>query len=182
MAAITNTAGGSRKGIHGLLLAASYPTSTAWEQPVAQTFADNITSLCRQDEEFRLALWLSVHEAVVNAVVHGNLEIQSPEDSSESMTSFHQKIRENLNNPEMSARRVALVAYRYEDDCIRIEITDQGPGLPEVAIHKNRQASGMGCRLMQSLALHSFYDHERRTQILDFVLKVPLSSGETLPA
>jgi two-component sensor histidine kinase len=159
------------KQLTGLLLAASYPSSTAWEHPVAQTFADNVTAMCRQDEEFSLALWLSVHEAVVNAVVHGNLEIESPEDSFDSMGQFHEQIRERLKNQSYANRRVALVAYRHDDECIRVEITDQGKGLPEVALHKNKQASGMGCRLMQTLSLHAFYDQDRRTQVIDFELK-----------
>lgn len=96
----------------------------------------------------------ALHECIMNAVVHGNLEVtgKSLADMT-SMTSLNDTIEARLARPELSGRRVRVVV-----DCDRnglaLTVHDEGRGYDVTAAREARDdsASGRGLSLMRLLA------------------------------
>ena len=71
---------------------------------------------------------MALHEAVSNAVVHGNLEIPlSMPGKQDGLSGYARLIEERLAEARFAARRVE-VAARSEDHAVHIAVQDQGPG------------------------------------------------------
>jgi len=78
----------------------------------------------------RLKLDLAVHEALRNAVEHGNLELDSslkPDVLGDDGNLYHEKLVERLNNSKYADRVVCLEYSRVHDKC-ELSITDEGKG------------------------------------------------------
>ena len=69
---------------------------------------------------------LALHEALTNAVVHGNLELQSSLKE-EGDDTFFRAMEERLADPRLAGRMVTVEADS-DGNTYRWSITDQGPG------------------------------------------------------
>ncbi|OYQ33757.1 hypothetical protein CHU95_15565 [Niveispirillum lacus] len=114
---------------------------------------------------------ICVHEAVSNAIVHGNLDIhQAPTADGVAFDGFYRLVQERLTNREHANRRVTVEALVQPPDlCIRI--TDQGrghPGLIPTEIDRLEAKSGRGVRIMGELADRVSFSDAGRTVSLTF--------------
>lgn len=70
-------------------------------------------------------LWLGFHEALINAIVHGNLGITKPDDNEKDLT---QLVKEELKNyPEKKNKKV-YVKIDVDDKKVYVKISDEGKG------------------------------------------------------
>ena len=69
---------------------------------------------------------LCLHEALVNAVIHGNLEIPST-IKDQSLEAFEKLIQERESLPEFADRPV-VIRCQITPERIKFEIEDQGSG------------------------------------------------------
>lgn len=107
---------------------------------IAEKMLDSVFSFRTTDEARDLARWLAaacpdaegaqlgLHELLINAVEHGNLNISHEEKSAflESQTLITE-IRTRLESPEYASRR-AEVSFRRKPEQLEFEIRDQGRG------------------------------------------------------
>ncbi|MGK5094599.1 response regulator [Deltaproteobacteria bacterium TL4] len=84
-------------------------------QPIFQLFNIN---------HFQISVCLS--ESLMNAIVHGNLEISS-ELKEESMEAFFDLVHEREAMPEFANKVVKILGFLNKNEC-RLEIIDQGKG------------------------------------------------------
>ncbi|NUP11396.1 MAG: response regulator [Polyangiaceae bacterium] len=106
------------------------------------------------DETLVVQVAVALREAIVNAIVHGNLEVSSSllEDGG---AAFAQAIEERRQKAPYRDRKVSVVA-RYAPGEVRYVITDQGPGfdpstLPDPTDLTNlEKASGRGLMLIRT--------------------------------
>ena len=93
---------------------------------------------------------LALQEAISNAVIHGNLSVQSLEDPSLSaLARFSSEIEERLADPELANRRLK-VAVQLGEGGTTVDVIDQGPGFTPGA-RKSSVASGRGISLIESI-------------------------------
>lgn len=101
----------------------------------------------------RISLGVAIQEALLNAWIHGNLEIQSSRKK-EGFEAYDRLIRERRNAPPYRDRHITVRAA-FDATEGRIEIQDEGPGfdvstVPDPRLPENiRRPSGRGLFLMR---------------------------------
>lgn len=102
----------------------------------------------------RIRISVAVEEAIVNAIVHGNLEVSSELRERED-DEYHRLIEQRRKNAPWSSRKVRIVA-EASPEMISYEICDSGPGF-DLSTLKNPtdsenllRNSGRGILLMRS--------------------------------
>ncbi|MDG5494165.1 ATP-binding protein [Niveispirillum sp. BGYR6] len=98
-------------------------------------------------------LELCLHEAVSNAVVHGNLGIRNgPGGDREAFDRFHREIHSRMAMRDYARRRVSIDISNEADQAV-VAVSDEGEGYqaasPDVAPDAK---SGRGLRLLRELA------------------------------
>jgi len=129
--------------VHDFDLAA--PLSVAWRS--RYDFADD------QAMDMELAL----QEALANAVLHGNLGLDSSWRAKANLRDFAILQRERLDNPEYGLRMVAVASYR-QGDCLQVIVTNEGPGfdwLRAAAPQKLQSDCARGLSLIHRLSLET---------------------------
>ncbi len=110
------------------------------------------------DESNKLRLGVAVDEALVNAMYHGNLEVNSDLRQVDDQE-YYDLIKERQKDDAYMNRRVNVEVNFCNDD-MEIVITDEGPGfdpskLPDPTDPENlEKASGRGL-----LLIRTFMDH-----------------------
>lgn len=108
------------------------------------------------DETGLIQVGVALREAMVNAIVHGNLEVSSKllDDAAGSGTAFADLVAERRQKDPWQRRRVSVSA-RYEPDEVTYRIEDEGPGfdpksLPDPTDAANlERLHGRGLMLMR---------------------------------
>jgi CheY-like chemotaxis protein/anti-sigma regulatory factor (Ser/Thr protein kinase) len=103
----------------------------------------------------RLQIGMALDEAIVNAMQHGNLEVESSLREGDDEDVYYATIRERKDMPPYCHRRVRIEA-EFSDQHICVQISDDGPGfdpsaVPDPTDEDNiHRASGRGLFLIKS--------------------------------
>jgi len=106
------------------------------------------------DDRDRMRIQVALEEALLNSVIHGNLEVSSRLREMEGDL-FEQAIAERRQLEPYRSRRVTLIA-EYTREVARFTIRDQGPGFDVDKVRNPTEddaielASGRGILLMRS--------------------------------
>jgi CheY-like chemotaxis protein len=107
---------------------------------------------------------LALQEAIVNAMVHGNLEISS-DFREESSPDYERLIKERLAIPKFARRRVRLRG-QFETHQIQFKVSDEGPGFDPAAVpdptdpDNLMKCSGRGLLMMRHFMDEVVYNAE----------------------
>lgn len=138
---------------HGLYMALS--TSTAYSLAPARLFCNVLQRRHGLSGELRDAIELSVHEAVANGLLHGNLEIGSADRQSlEGLRRFGQAVSAHLDEPSLANRRIEVSAV-VTDEAVEVAVIDSGPGYDPDALAGDdglERKSGRGLELIRHFA------------------------------
>jgi anti-sigma regulatory factor (Ser/Thr protein kinase) len=102
-------------------------SDTAQMCDVAVVFADAVCRRLLTAEECVSGLCLALHEAVANAIIHGNLEIASPANDPESFATDCRLMDERLEDGAWAARHVEISAVRLPGG-LEVAVRNEGPG------------------------------------------------------
>lgn len=120
--------------------------------------------VCGQGRAPRIGV--AIEEAVINAMVHGNLEVSS-ELREESYELYEDQVAARLEIPRYRDRRVIIQVHVTRETC-RITIRDEGPGfdpdaLPDPTDPENvMRVSGRGILLMRAFLDEVIYEQDGR--------------------
>ena len=120
--------------------------------PTIEHLQENLPSWSDRD---RLQIGMALDEAIVNAMHHGNLEVESSLREGENENNYYETIRHRKNNPPFCHRRVRIEA-EFSDQHICVQISDDGQGfdpqsVPDPTAEENlHRASGRGLFLIRS--------------------------------
>lgn len=110
----------------GLYMALS--TSTAYSVGPAHLFCNVLAKRFGLSDELRENMELAVHEAVVNGLLHGNLEISSIDRQTlDGFRKYCDQIERHLQDPLLGGRQIEVFAVPLED-AIELSVVDDGPG------------------------------------------------------
>src|SRR5437016_2479310 len=132
------------------------PSRPHWVEPTVEYLRQKAL-LCGACQESRSGkLLLALQEALVNAVVHGNLELSS-ELKEHADSSFAEALAQRAADGELSNRTVDVLV-EYDGRRCRWIITDQGKGFDVDAAMRRLEsddpevilASGRGIMIMRS--------------------------------
>lgn len=155
-----------RPGLH-----LSLSTVTSFSLDMAPLFCAALVTRGWLDAGRRADAEICVHEAVSNAIVHGNLDIhQAPSADASAFDGFFRAVQEKLADRTHASRRVTVEAQCGPDElCVRIGDQGRGhPGLIPTAIDKLEAKSGRGIRIMGELADRVSFSDAGRTVNLYF--------------
>lgn len=120
--------------------------------PMIEHLQENLPSWSDRD---RLQIAMAMNEALINAMHHGNLEVDSRLRESDNEENYYQQIRERKNASPFCHRRVRIEA-EFSDQHICVQISDDGGGFdpetildPTTDINVNK-ISGRGLLLIRS--------------------------------
>lgn len=132
-------------------LSFSFSSTTVYRLPVAHHITNALFAHTDLKDELRNNIEMALHEAMVNGVVHGNLELgHIKKDTVDSLQYFDEEAESRLLNPIFSGRKIEVSIQCYKT-AVEIKVMDQGKGF---AIDKDRW-KGMpwrGINLIESLA------------------------------
>jgi anti-sigma regulatory factor (Ser/Thr protein kinase) len=148
------------------------PSRPDWIEPAVE-FLRQKAVLCGACTETRSPkLMIALHEALSNAIIHGNLELSS-DLKERGDNSFAEALAQRVSTPHLAERLVDIVVD-YDGQRCRWLITDQGAGFdheralsraasddPEILL-----ASGRGILLMRSFLDEMAYEYGGRRLIL----------------
>src|SRR5579872_1375388 len=149
-----------------------FPGQPEWIAPAVEYLARKAV-LCGACQEARLSkVTIALHEALTNAVIHGNLELSSDLKERDDNV-FAEALAARATDPVLRARMVD-VRIDYDGTCCRWTITDQGKGFdvqrvlrcaagdgPEAIL-----ASGRGVLLMRAFLDDVQYEEGGRRVVL----------------
>lgn len=152
-------------------IAVSLTSASAYGHDVAAPF---IAAIARRFPDARCiaALELALYEALANAIIHGNLGIDSSlRGSVEDLRAYRAALAHALSAPERSARRVTICCFP-RGDLLRLSVRDQGDGW-DVAGRLTGSATaeakcGRGLELIRQTAEAIHAEDHGRHLIMDF--------------
>jgi hypothetical protein len=161
-------------GLHASLkqsgLYVSLSTRTAWSLDTASILCDALTQRQMLSSTLRHDVELSLHEATINALLHGNLELgMSLVEDSAAFDEFCRHLSNRLDEPERARKRIEFEAW-LEDGVLLIRVTDEGPGYdPSSLVATELTAKhGRGLSIMRTLAVDVGVADGGRTVILRY--------------
>ena len=106
----------------------------------------SLSNTCRDNIE------LALHEALCNALVHGNLQMEGIGDLSfEALERFSSNLLVRMTDPDFANRRIDVI-FLFESDGITVDVIDQGCGF-EPKPKTVPKASGRGFELIEASCL-----------------------------
>lgn len=156
----------------------SLPSNTAWIEPTVEYLREKalFSGLCTEEGAGKLLM--SLHEALSNAIIHGNFEISS-ELRERADDSYLQLLAARSVDPAY-CRRVVDIAVNYDGEKTTWQITDEGKGFNVGALmaklnsdDPSELASGRGVLIMRSFMDGLHYENGGRTCILTMKQELP---------
>jgi anti-sigma regulatory factor (Ser/Thr protein kinase) len=144
-------------------------TETAFRLPLAAILLGVVAERVPIPDEHGPAIELALHEAVANAVMHGNLEIAKGSRSNlDDYGHFCLELERCLLDPVARARRVIVTAW-WTSKRLYFAVSDEGQGF---AFREQSSVDdaphGRGLRLMRDLAQTVHWNQRQRRVILTF--------------
>lgn len=152
-----------RAGMHDIY--ASLTTALANELHLAGRIVTAIAARHALPPDRRDDMELALHEAVSNALVHGNLQVEGMKGvSMAALDRFSSDLAVRLADPAYSGRRVEL-GLTFEDRLAVVEVGDEGRGF-RPAGRTAKGASGRGLELIAAIAQsYELLDGGRRIRL-----------------
>lgn len=145
----------------GLLL--RLRTDTAFHLPVAAIFTTALTNRLALPRTTAESIELALHEALANAIMHGNLGLASQaRGDTATYGDFCQMLQASLQDHTAASRTIQVAAY-WTKTALSIGVTDQGSGFSsEPPALSDQIAHGRGLNLIRALAVSVRWNQHRR--------------------
>lgn len=154
-------------------LLVSLTTRLAWTLDTAAQFCEGLITRGMLPANVRHDVELSLHEAIINAVLHGNLAMGgSLVDDPTQFDAFCQRLTATLADPDKAAKRIDLSAW-VDGNLLNVRISDQGGGYDpdnvRVPTHLDAK-SGRGLEIMKVMSSGLTVTNGGRTATLAFAI------------
>ncbi|WP_051330334.1 ATP-binding protein [Niveispirillum irakense] len=154
-------------------LLVSLTTRMAWTLDTAAQFCEGLMARGMMPEGLRHDVELSLHEAIINAVLHGNLAMGgSLVDDPRQFDAFCQRLSAKLAEPERALKRIDLSAWIAEAH-LHVRIADEGDGYDSDLVRQPATPdakSGRGLEIMRVMSHGLTVSDGGRTATLRFAI------------
>lgn len=151
----------------------SLTTRLAWTLDTAAQICEGLLTRGLLPATVRHDAELSLHEAIINAVLHGNLAMGgSLVDDPSQFDAFCQRLTATLADPDKATRRIDVSAW-VEAGRLYIRIADQGGGYDPDSIRPPvnvESKSGRGLEIMRVMSAGLTVTDGGRTATLAFIV------------
>ncbi len=149
-------------------LHACLTTATANRLHLAGRIVDAIDARRPLSEAQRDDIELVLHEAISNAVVHGNLQVEGMKGLSvDALDRFSNALATRMADPAYATRHIEVSCWLKPGDELLVEVADEGSGfVPQNRDGAAPDASGRGLDLITAIAQQiELLDNGRRIRI-----------------
>jgi anti-sigma regulatory factor (Ser/Thr protein kinase) len=147
---------------------------TAYGLANAERFCEMLSRRIDLQEEHRLELLIILQEAIANAVLHGNLEVESAplEEGIPALEKQYNELEQKISDSALSDRRVEVTAS-WNQPKLTVCITNEGPGYDaDKQHHIPSDAPIRGMELIRSLT--DRIEIEKKGRQLKLFLRLPV--------
>jgi DNA-binding response OmpR family regulator len=110
------------------------------------------------DDSVRMQLGVAIHEALVNAMIHGNLEVSSALKN-DNWSKYHRQISQRNQTEPYIHRRVRVLLDAERGKYFRVVIRDDGPGFDVSKLTDATDATGCEkCSGRGMMMIRAFFD------------------------
>lgn len=151
--------------------ALSLTTASAWHEDIAHIAAHALHEHFGLQDAKAMQITTCLQEAVTNAIVHGNLGLESSFASRQDMERYYAAVEERIGKAIYKDRRVNILAWD-RGHALEIAVSDSGGGfsLPS-ARRNNRMPHGRGLMLIGALANHVWVGRDRKSLHMTFAYR-----------
>ena len=149
-------------------LYACVTTATANQLHLAGRIVTAVDSRHPLGETQRDDIELVLHEAISNAVVHGNLQVEGMKGLSvDALDRFSNALAARMADPTYATRRIEVSCWLQPEGVLLVEVADEGSGfVPHDREGSTANASGRGLDLITAIAQQvDLLDNGRRIRI-----------------
>ena len=116
------------------------------------------------DESERMRIGVAIHEALVNAMIHGNLEVASSLKN-DNWDEYHGQIARRNQTKPYSDRRVKVLLQATREQAFTVVIRDEGPGFDLSSLHDPTETDGnVKCSGRGMMLIRAFFDEVRHNE------------------
>lgn len=138
-------------------LALSFNSEQCYREALAEKIVMALSAAWQLPNTVTSNIHLCLHEALCNAVIHGNLSIPGAAKTTIGLERFYSCVEARLSEPEFSQRKVfLLITRRYlgQSPNIVVDVIDQGKGFDySLLFHDDAAlASHQGLTLIKKLS------------------------------
>lgn len=151
---------------------------------VAQIFVNALNKRLNLTEERSAGIHMALHEAIVNGLIHGNLQISSAyRQSARLFMEYGRILSERLNDPAF-ARKSIYISAHWNESKLEIKVRDEGAGyvikdaLYNRSLDNMHSKTGRGLLFIAGIADSCTIDDYGREMNLTFGLKEDYTSAE----
>ncbi len=177
------------RGRHCRGFFADISTLAAYKNPTAELFGRVIGAYFGLVEDQASSVHTILSETLSNAMIHGNMNLASPDYKSiDDFAQFQAEIEAKLETPEIANRRISVHAFIDGEGgeprlCVRIG--DEGAGFNpdrlDMSMENHDKASNRGVALMHIMVHSLVYEDKGRTAVIHFPFagRIPQAGRET---
>lgn len=128
-----------------------------YKYDIASVFAHALWKRIRFSDNRRSAIHLAIHEALVNGLIHGNLQLSSAlRQTTQGYVSYSDLVAQRLDTPAFARKAISISAV-WNRSRLEIKIRDEGMGYSLAQILKQSDSpmsakSGRGLRMIACAA------------------------------
>ncbi len=136
---------------------------------ISQFIVQMATMLRPMEEEKKAELVTVIHEALTNAIFHGNLELESQFDTCENITAFYDRVAKRLTESPYDERCVSIDVMPTENG-LDVHITHEGKpyDASTVPVFEADKMHGRGLAIIQAFSDNVTWSHDGYTLITHF--------------
>jgi anti-sigma regulatory factor (Ser/Thr protein kinase) len=130
----------------------SLTTASAYRFLVAQDVCQMLGNRLLLSPALRLDVQTCLQEALVNAIVHGNLQVKSRFTSCKSFENYCQQTQQQLMEPMLGQRRIRIYIWHHRH-LLTLQVQDEGKALLSLSDEYDAPCPhGRGLFLIRSLS------------------------------
>jgi anti-sigma regulatory factor (Ser/Thr protein kinase) len=147
-------------------------TKTAYNIPVSQIMARKMAAEYALPDPVAYALETAMHEAIANAIMHGNVRMGVRYHTLDGLTAFFSDLESRLTDETYNQRNIAITYKKIAQDLV-VMITDEGHGFdytPPSSQYNHETPTGNGRFLIEQFASRVVYHNGGSTIEMRFAL------------
>lgn len=131
----------------------SFSTTSSYKMVLSYTVSKYLSRKLQLASERAYSINIALHEAITNAIIHGNLELQSNFNDLDSFVIYYDEVEKRLKIPPYNKRRITIEVETSED-LIIVYVMNDGKGYNPTQVTRKtlEQPHGKGMSMITTFA------------------------------
>jgi hypothetical protein len=146
----------------------SITSGTAYRSNPATRMVDFIKRRCRQSRAAFTGIETCLHEAIINAIAHGNFAVKRPAGDSQAFSDYWETVRQRTTDARFSQRMIDIMLWETAV-YLTLAVRDEGCGFELLPLQPDTPAPyGRGHYLIRQMSQKAWMGEDGRTLYMRF--------------